>query len=140
LTGNNSKYPMGSQYDVTDGGVGDPSTWLNPTDVEFVFTSCAAFNCWVEPRCGVESVKQNKVTLSQSTGNSSCYHRLYYWAKGWGGLPEGKAPYSPTSIENVFDPLTFYSGSFYYDKAAATFTYLVRSRAGLSLTATALWV
>jgi hypothetical protein len=33
--------------------VGGPSAWPNPTDVEFVFTSCAAFNCWVEvkPAC-----------------------------------------------------------------------------------------
>jgi hypothetical protein len=51
---------------------------------------------------------------------------LYYFAKGWGGLPEGKSPYSPTSIENIFNPATFtIPGTFYYDKAAATFTYLV---------------
>ena len=53
LVENTTLYPTGSQYDVTDGGVGGPSAWPNPTDVEFVFTSCAAFNCWVEvkPAC-----------------------------------------------------------------------------------------
>ena len=36
-----------------------------------------------------------------STGNSSCWHRLYYFGDGWGGKPEGKAPVAPTSIENL---------------------------------------
>ena len=44
-----------------------------------------------------------------------------------GGKPEGKAPYSPTSIENVFDPSNFTApGTFYYDRALATFIYMPR--------------
>ena len=104
LATNTTTFPMGSQYDVSQGGVGDPSQWPNPTDVEFVFTSCAAFNCWTEPRCTVESVDGSKVSLQQTTGNSSCYHRLYYYGDGWGGKPQGAAPKNPTSIENLFDP------------------------------------
>ena len=113
---------------TTIGIAANPASWRNPADVEFVYISCAAFNCWVEPRCNVESVAGNKVALRQSSGNSSCWHRLYYFGDGWGGKPEGKAPYSPTSIENVFDPSNFTApGTFYYDRAAATFTYMPRA-------------
>jgi hypothetical protein len=60
---------MGSQYDTTlDPSVGDPSAWPNPRDVEFVFSSCRGFNCWVEPRCAVEAVERGRVSLRQSTG------------------------------------------------------------------------
>ena len=129
LTSNTSTYPMGSQYDTSrDPSVGDPSAWPNPQDVEFVFSSCRGFNCWVEPRCPVEAVVgHNKVRLRQSTGNSSCYHRLYYFGDGWGGKPEGKAPVAPTSIENLFDAKNFTAtGTFYYDRSAGTITYQPR--------------
>ena len=33
---------------------------------------------WIEPRCTVESVKGSVVRLKQD-GNSSCWHRLYYY-------------------------------------------------------------
>ena len=44
-------YPEGSQYDFSHETATDPSTWQNPEDVEFVYTSCDAINCWIEPRC-----------------------------------------------------------------------------------------
>lgn len=74
-------YPQGSAFDFSFENATDPSTWSNPTDVEFVYTSCDAINCWIEPRCTVESVDGSVVKLKQSTGNSSCYHRLYYYAQ-----------------------------------------------------------
>ena len=98
--------------------------------MEFVYTSCSGFNCWVEPRCTVESVTQTTVTLKQSTGNSSCWHRMYYFGVGWGGkdTPDSKPPLPPTSIENLFDPDDFtVEGTWYYDRAAATITYLPRA-------------
>ena len=55
---------------------------MHSQDVEFVFSSCAAFNCWVEPRCGVESVIGTAVALKQREGNETCYHRLYYFGIG----------------------------------------------------------
>ena len=83
---------------------------------QFVFTSCAAYNCWVEPRCTVESVKGSLVSLQQSSGNASCFHRLYYFGIGWGGkdVPDRPAK-PPTSIENVFHNFT-QPGQFYYDR------------------------
>ena len=103
---------------------------LNPSDVEFVFTSCAAFNCWVEPRCTVGNVTKTTVSLKQAGGNSSCWHRLYYFGIGWGGTdkPSQKPPVAPTSIENLFDPKDFTKrGTWYYDRAAGTITYLPRA-------------
>ena len=51
-------------------------SWLvlrpNPQDVEFLYTGCDAINCWVEPRCTVESVEGQVVKLKQATGNTSC--------------------------------------------------------------------
>jgi hypothetical protein len=46
MSANTSMYPEGSRYNFAGTGI-DPSKWPNPGDVEFVFTSCAAFNCWV---------------------------------------------------------------------------------------------
>jgi hypothetical protein len=127
LVSNTSMFPMGSKYDVSAGGVPTPSTWKNPEDVEFVFSSCAAFNCWTEPRCTVGSVDGSKVSLKQ-TSNSSCYHRLYYYGQGWGGKPEGAPPKNPTSIENLFDPANFSApGTFYHDKANGTILYVPRT-------------
>ena len=69
LAANTTAYPMGSQYDTTlEPSVGEPSAWPNPRDVEFVFSSCRGFNCWVEPRCAVEAVGRGRVSLRQSTG------------------------------------------------------------------------
>jgi len=92
--------------------------------------SCAGFNCWVEPRCGVVSVKGKVVSLSGAAGgpgmNASCYHRLYYYGIGWGGKPTGKAPKPPTSIENLRSNFS-HAGEFYYDRAAATIEYIFRA-------------
>ena len=108
--------------------MGDPTTWSNPGDVEFVYTSCAAYACWVEPRCTVETVTGSSVALKQLAGNSTCFHRLYYFAQGWGGKKTGAAPLNPTSIENLFVPGKFATpGTFYYDRARATITYLPRA-------------
>jgi hypothetical protein len=105
-TTSTTMYPLGSQFDFTGTGL-DPSSWKNPQDVEFVFTACAAYNCWVEPRCAVESVKGSLVSLQQSSGNSSCFHRLYYFGIGWGGKETPDRPAKPpTSIENVFHNFT----------------------------------
>jgi hypothetical protein len=105
-----SLYPAGSAYDFSFENATDPSTWTNPSDVEFVFTSCDAINCWIEPRCTVESVEGKVVKLKQAD-NSSCFHRLYYYAQCF---TNGKGPgrsltckgsqcrgRNPTSIENV---------------------------------------
>ena len=43
-------YPRGSQFDFSHENATDPTKWSNPTDVEFVYTSCDAINCWIEPR------------------------------------------------------------------------------------------
>ena len=67
-------YPEGSQFDFSSEPAVDPTKWANPGDVEFVYTSCDAINCWIEPRCTVESVKGSLVSLKQD-GNASCYHR-----------------------------------------------------------------
>ena len=82
-------YPEGSQFDFNGENATDPSTWENPGDVEFVYTSCDAINCWIEPRCTVESVEGSKVSLKQSSGNSSCFHRLYYYSQCFNN---GKGP------------------------------------------------
>lgn len=121
-------YPQGSAFDVSDdASVGDPRQWPNAGDVEFVWTSCATFNCWLEPRCGVESVTGNNVYLKQAEGNETCFHRAYYFGHGWGGKPEGKGPKAPTAIENLFIPAAFTRpGTWYYDRAAATILYRPR--------------
>ena len=75
-----SRYPNGAAFDFANENATDPSQWLNPSDVEFVYTSCDAINCWIEPRCTVASVDGSVVRLKQD-GNESCYHRLYYYAQ-----------------------------------------------------------
>ena len=109
-------YPEGSQFDFSYENATDPSTWTNPGDVEFVYTSCDAINCWIEPRCTVEKVEGSKVSLKQSTGNSSCYHRLYYYSQcfnnGKGPGRQGKRGQNPTHLENVASNFSF-PGQFY---------------------------
>lgn len=75
-------YPTGSAFDFGHEHATNPALWPNPADVEFVYTSCDAINCWIEPRCTVESVDGSVVRLKQD-GNESCYHRLYYYAQVW---------------------------------------------------------
>jgi hypothetical protein len=122
-------YPEGSQFDFTHENATDPSVWENPGDVEFVYTSCDAINCWIEPRCTVEKVEGSKVSLKQSSGNSSCYHRLYYYAQcfnnGKGPGRQGKRGQNPTHIENVASNFS-YPGQFYYDRAKGSIGYILR--------------
>eukprot|EP01050_Picozoa_sp_SAG11_P000458 SAG11_NODE_13_length_26388_cov_67.360341_30_plen_721_part_00 len=129
LTANTTTYPEGSAYDFSLTTL-DPSSWRNPEDVEFVFTSCAGFNCWVEPRCGVSSVEGSVVTLSGGSV-SSCYHKLYYYGIGWGGPPAGRGPRAPTSIENLWSNFS-HPGEFYYDRSAGTISYIMREGETLS--------
>lgn len=51
-------YPEGSAFDFSNENATVPSTWSNPTDVEFVYTSCDAINCWIEPRWSVRQLFQ----------------------------------------------------------------------------------
>ena len=120
---NTSMYPEGSQYNFTAATGVSPSTWKNPTDVEFVYTGCAAFNCWVEPRCTVGAVDGDMVSLSQGD-NSSCFWRLYYFGIGWGGSPDGGGLWRkfPTAIENLASNFT-QPGQVYYDRAAGLIQY-----------------
>lgn len=91
---------------------------------------CDAINCWIEPRCTVESVSGKIVKLKQSSGNSSCYHRLYYYAQcfnnGKGPGRTGARGNNPTSIENVAENFT-QPGQWYYDRAEAQIWYLPRA-------------
>jgi hypothetical protein len=125
---NTKMYPEGSQYDFSFEKNIDPSKWPNPQDVEFLYTGCDAINCWVEPRCTVQEVRGNLVSLQQQD-NHSCYHRLYHWdhCLNWndGHDGQGKKPRNPTSIENVATNFS-YPGQFYYDRAAATINYVAR--------------
>jgi hypothetical protein len=125
---NTDMYPEGSQYDFTHEKAVDPSKWPNPQDVEFLYTGCDAINCWVEPRCTVQEVNGNLVSLQQGD-NHSCYHRLYHWdhCLNWnnGNDGPGKKPRNPTTIENVATNFT-QPGQFYYDRAAATISYIPR--------------
>ena len=43
-------FPEGSLFDFTFENATDPSQWPNPGDVEFVYTSCDAINCWSHGR------------------------------------------------------------------------------------------
>ena len=131
-----SLYPAGSAYDFTFENATDPSTWANPGDVEFVFTSCDAINCWIEPRCTVESAEGKIVKLKQAD-NSSCFHRLYYYAQCF---TNGKGPgrsltckgekcrgRNPTSIENIgLNKTGNTPGHWYYDRKGATISYVPR--------------
>jgi len=125
MSANTSMYPEGSRYDFAGTGI-DPSKWPNPGDVEFVFTSCASFNCWVEPRCTVGAVDGAMVALSQGD-NSSCFWRLYYFGIGWGGSADGGGLRRkfPTAIENLSTNFT-QPGQFYYDRAAGVIRYIAR--------------
>ena len=109
-------YPAGSAYDFSFENATDTASWANPADVEFVFTSCDAINCWIEPRCTVESV-DGKIVKLQQGDNSSCFHRLYYYAQCFNnGQGAGRSltckgsqcrGRNPTSIENVRSALFF---------------------------------
>lgn len=129
-------YPAGSAYDFSFENATDPSTWTNPGDVEFVYTSCDAINCWIEPRCTVESVEGKIVKLKQAD-NSSCFHRLYYYAQCF---TNGQGPgrdltckgsqcrgRNPTSIENIgLNASGNTPGYWYYDRKEATISYVPR--------------
>jgi hypothetical protein len=74
--------------------------------VEFVYTGCDAINCWIQPRCTVDSVKGGLVSLKGANGadNSSCYHRLYYYQKCFNngkGADQKSRGMNPTHLENV---------------------------------------
>lgn len=100
-TSSTAMYPTGSAFDFAHENATDPSKWPNPGDVEFVYTSCDAINCWIEPRCTVESVEGSVVKLKQD-GNESCYHRLYYYAQVLSGaIRESLScrPFSPATVE-----------------------------------------
>ena len=79
-------------------------------------------------RMTVTSLGSN-VMLKQSSGNSSCYHRLYYYAQcfdnGNGPGRQGKRGVNPTHIENVEGNWSF-PGQFYYDRAGGTVGYILR--------------
>ena len=121
-------YPEGSAYDFTHEKNVDPSKWPNPADVEFLWTGCDAINCWVEPRCTVQSVEGSIVHLKQGD-NSTCFHRLYHWDHclnyNGGHDGPGKRPRNPTTIENVGTNFT-QPGQFYYDRAASLISYIPR--------------
>ena len=121
-------YPNGAAFDFSTENATDPASWENPGDVEFVYTSCDAINCWIEPRCTVESVSGSEVKLKQD-GNESCYHRLYYYAQCFSnGRGPGRTGYrgmNPTSIENVASNWS-YAGQFYYDRAGGSIGYIPR--------------
>eukprot|EP01079_Euglenida_sp_SAG-EU17-18_P011234 gene11234-2042_t len=125
---NTLRKPARSEFDFTWENATDPSKWPNPGDVEFVYTSCDAINCWIEPRCTVDSVRGQVVSLKQD-GNSSCYHRLYYYAQcfndGHGPGRQGYRGMNPTTLENVATNWT-QPGEFYYDRAAARIGYIPR--------------
>ena len=134
-------YPAGSAFDFSHENATDPATWSNPTDVEFVYTSCDAINCWIEPRCTVDSVSGSVVKLKQKD-NSSCYHRLYYYAQcfnnGHGPGRTGYRGMNPTHLENVEANFS-YPGQFYYDRADGSIGYIPRANenaATLEATAT----
>ena len=125
-------YPEGSQFDFAGENATDPRTWSNPTDVEFVYTSCDAVNCWIEPRCTVSAVDKTTglVSLHQED-NSSCFHRLYYYASCFHDLPvDVDYPRSrgrnPTHLENVESNWTL-PGQFYYDRAQGSMGYIPRA-------------
>jgi hypothetical protein len=122
-------YPTGSAFDFRHENATDPTRWKNPADVEFVYTSCDAINCWIEPRCTVESVEGKIVKLKQSSGNSSCFHRLYFYAQCFNN---GKGPgrtsargNNPTHLENVAENFTA-PGQWYYDRAESQIWYMLR--------------
>ena len=124
------RYPEGSQFSFVGENATDPRTWSNPGDVEFVYTSCDAINCWIEPRCTVSNVDASTgaVTLHQED-NSSCYHRLYYYAQcfanGKGPGRTGDRGVNPTHLENVEGNWS-YPGQFYYDRKNALIGYIPR--------------
>lgn len=122
-------YPEGSEFDFSHENATKPSDWPNPGDVEFVFTSCDAINCWIEPRCTVAAVSGNIVSLKQD-GNSSCYHRLYYYSQcfnnGKGPGRTGARGRNPTRIENVGTNFT-QPGQFYYDRSGGSIGYIPRA-------------
>ena len=40
-------YPLGSAYSFAGENATDPTQWLNPQDVEFLWTGCDAINCTI---------------------------------------------------------------------------------------------
>jgi len=116
---NTTNLPIGG-YDFTGSSM-DPSKWTNPADVEFVFTGCKAMNCWLEPRCTVDSVRNGRHVILKNP----CYHKIFYFGIGWGGKPDGKLPPSPTHLENIDSNLTL-PGQFYYDRSGASILYIPR--------------
>ena len=98
-------YPLGSAYSFEGENATDPKKWPNPQDVEFLWTGCDAINCWVEPRCTVESVSADGVVKLQQGSNSSCFHRLYNWPSCFVNGDTSAGPWTrgrfPTTIENV---------------------------------------
>ena len=124
------EYPLGSAYSFEGENATDPTQWLNPEDVEFVWTGCDAINCWVEPRCTVESVSASGVVRLKQNGNASCFHRLYNWPSCFVNGDTSAGPWTrgrfPVSIENVATNWS-YPGQWYYDRKNATIGYIPRA-------------
>ena len=123
------EYPLGSAYSFAFENATDPTKWLNPQDVEFLWTGCDAINCWVEPRCTVESVSPTGIVKLKQDGNSSCFHRLYNWPSCFVNGDTSAGPWTrgrfPVSIENVATNWS-YPGQWYYDRKKAAIGYIPR--------------
>lgn len=123
------QYPLGSAYSFANENATDPTKWLNPQDVEFLWTGCDAINCWVEPRCTVESVSAAGTVRLKQSSNASCFHRLYNWPSCFVNGDASAGPWTrgrfPVTIENVATNWSF-PGQFYYDRAHAAIGYIPR--------------
>jgi hypothetical protein len=105
-------------YDFSASPV-DPSTWRNPTDIEFIFHFPGQWTPWIEPRCAVAAVRGSEVEVAQPCWGDLAERNFGPSKRQMRSLPP------PAWAENVFENFTA-PGSFYHDRPNRTITYIPR--------------
>eukprot|EP01046_Picozoa_sp_COSAG06_P028279 COSAG06_NODE_2538_length_6707_cov_7.401937_4_plen_332_part_00 len=86
-------------YDFSQSHV-DPSTWHNPTDIEFVFHFPGQWTPWIEPRCMVSNVSGSHVAVAEPCWGDLKERNFGPSKKQMRALPP------PAAIENVLSNFT----------------------------------
>jgi hypothetical protein len=131
------RVPVGLTETPT-GYTADGSTmaaWKNPSDIEFVYTGgnsiwsehSEGLGSWTEPRCPVQSISGNTITMMQPCWDNSTKRVMLpngaRTANLVGPMSVGKRP---EYVENAFELLGT-PGQFYFDRPSHTIYYVPRS-------------
>ncbi|TAM16379.1 MAG: fibronectin type III domain-containing protein [Rhodanobacter sp.] len=110
------------------------ASWKNPSDIEFVYTGGnniwseheVGLGAWTEPRCPVQSIVGNTITMAQPCWDNSTRRVMRSNIKRTFNLVGAKSVgKQPEYVANAFELLGT-PGHFYFDRSAHTLYYVPR--------------